>query len=77
MTNSIITYGLYLKGINEDDVLQDAVDAVVMLNDNDIQNMKKYKVRKSYEFSQEDLQNPIAEISRNRGFVDFDTGELI
>lgn len=77
MTNSIITYSLYLKGINEDDVLQDAVDAVVMLNDNDIQNMKKYKVRKSYEFSQEDLQNPIAEISRNRGFVDFDTGELI
>ena len=48
-----------------------------MLNDNDIQNMKKYKVRKSYEFSQEDLQNPIVEISRNRGFIDFDTGELL
>ena len=77
MTNSIITYGLYIKGINDDDVLQDAVDAVVMLNDNDIQNMKKYKVRKSYEFSQDDLQNPIAEISRNRGFIDFDTGELL
>ena len=77
MTNSIITYNLYVKGINEDDVLQDAVDAVVMLNDNDVQNMKKYKVRKSYEFSQEDLKNPIAEIRRNKGFIDYDTGELL
>ena len=77
MTNSIITYGLYVKGINEDDVLQDAVDAVVMLNDNDIQNMKKYKVRKSYEFSREDLQESIATIPRNKGFIDFDTGELL
>lgn len=77
MTNSIITYSLYLKGINEDDVLQDATDAVIMLNDNDIQNMKKYKIRKSYEFSQEDLQESIATIPRNKGFIDFDTGELL
>lgn len=53
--NSIVTYGLYRKGINEDDVLQDVVDALCTMNDNDMQKALRYKNKKARQLNASEL----------------------
>lgn len=55
MLNSAMTYSLYMKGINDDDVVNDCADALIRLNDNDIEQMKRYKAKKKKLLNQEDL----------------------
>lgn len=77
MVNSIVTYGLYVKGVNDDEAIQDAIDALVMLNDNDLQAMKRYKIRKSNEFNHDELAHPIDVKRNNLGVIDFESGEIL
>lgn len=55
LLHSAIVYGIYNKGLNEDDVLQDCAEALLRLNDNDIDDMKRYKTKKSRQFSEIEL----------------------
>lgn len=42
--NSVIIYGMYRKGINDDEIIQDVMDALCTMNDNDVQKALRYKV---------------------------------
>jgi hypothetical protein len=55
LLHSVIVYGIYNKGINEDDVLSDCAEALLRLNDNDIDDMKRYKKKKSRQFNVNEL----------------------
>lgn len=78
MVNAAITYSIYDKGINQDDVLQDAADILLMLNDNDVYELKKHKEKKLQQFSNMIYQLPL-DVDRNRRItlIDNDTGEVL
>ena len=78
MVNAAITYSIYDKGINQDDVLQDAADILLMLNDNDVYELKKHKEKKLQQFSNMLYQLPL-DVDRNRRItlIDNDTGEVL
>lgn len=52
---SAVTLGIYTRGLNEDSPLQDAFDALMRFNDNDIHNAMQYKARKLRQFNPEEL----------------------
>lgn len=55
LLNKSIVYGIYTKGINDDGIMQDAMNALLKMNDNDIMNALRYKRKKSREFSAAEL----------------------
>lgn len=55
MLSAAITFSLYAKGINNDDVVDDCAAALIRLNDNDIESMKRYKKKKKKLLNSEDL----------------------
>lgn len=52
---SAVTLGIYTRGLNEDSPLQDAFDALMRFNDNDIHNAILYKAKKLRQFNPEEL----------------------
>lgn len=52
---SAVTLGIYTRGLNEDSPLQDAFDALMRFNDNDIHNAMQYKAKKLRQFNPEEL----------------------
>lgn len=52
---SAVTLGIYTRGLNEDSPLQDAFDALMRFNDNDIHNAVRYKAKKLRQFNPEEL----------------------
>lgn len=78
MINAAITYGIYDKGINHDDVLQDAADILLMLNDNDIYELKRQKEKKLVQFNRLLNELPLpGNRHRNYTIIDNDTGEIL
>lgn len=54
---SAVTLGIYTRGLNEDSPLQDAFDALMRFNDNDIHNAIQYKAKKLRQFNPEELSD--------------------
>ena len=52
---SAITLGIYTRGLNDDSPLQDAFDALMRFNDNDIFHAAQYKAKKLRQFNPEEL----------------------
>ena len=52
---SAVTLGIYTRGLNEDSPLQDAFDALMRFNDNDIYNAIQYKAKKLRQFNPKEL----------------------
>lgn len=77
LLNSAVVYGIYKKGINEDDVLIDCADALMRLNDNDIERMKVYKNKKSKQFNENELSGLNIEPSSKMYYVVNEDGEVI
>lgn len=50
--HSAISFSLYGKGLNDDDVEKDFLDNLVMLNDNDIHHAMNYKYKRSRQLNQ-------------------------
>lgn len=74
---SAITLGIYSRGLNEDSPLQDAYEALLKMNDNDIYNAMLYKSKRLRQFNPEELSEVYegGELHRFR-LLDEDTGEL-
>ena len=53
--NSAVTLGIYTRGINHDNPLQDACEALLRMNDNDIYNAVMYKSKKLRQYNPEEL----------------------
>ena len=75
-----VTLGMYLKGKNEDSPVSDVMLSLLRLNDNDIHEAKKYKVRKAKQLPRELLETalPPEEMHRMYNFqiIDGNTGEF-
>lgn len=50
-----VTYGMYMKGINDDSPVSDIMLSVLRLNDNDIRAAKRYKERRAKQLNKEAL----------------------
>lgn len=57
--DACVTYGIYTKGINYDNPLDDIMLAVLRLNDNDVHNAMLYKSKKVRQFSPEELTDTL------------------
>lgn len=53
--NKVVTFGIYSKGLNNDNPLKDCMDALLRVNDNDIQDAIRYKQKKSNQFNEDEL----------------------
>lgn len=75
--NSAITYGIYTKGDNSDHPLQDAFEAMIVMNDNDLQNARKYRTKKLRQLNPDELAE-VKEINKIHRvqFVDASNGDL-
>lgn len=75
--NSLVTFGIYAKGVNQDDVMQDVMDAICTMNDNDMEKAIRYKKKKIRQFNGSELADQIdlTDVSRF-GLVDLVTGSI-
>lgn len=76
---SAVTYGIYTRGINNDNPLIDCIEALCMMNDNDMQDALRFKKRKVRKFNESELADQINnKISRSSNLIIFDkdTGEV-
>lgn len=53
--NAAVTYGLYSRGENADSPIQDAFEAMIKMNDNDLNNARKFKTKKLRQLNREEL----------------------
>lgn len=74
---SAVTLGIYTRGLNEDSPMQDAFEALMRFNDNDIYNAVRYKSKKLRQFNPEELSG-VYESDAVHGFMllDEETGEI-
>lgn len=75
-----ITYGIYVRGINVDDPLTDCIEALCMLNDNDLHDAYNYKTKKVRQFNANELTDTMENAvkrSSNLMLIDKDTGDII
>ncbi len=56
LLNKTVVYGFYNRGMNQDNVMRDCMQALLEMNDNDIVNAMRYKQKKSLKFNQDELQ---------------------
>ena len=76
--NSAITYGIYTRGINEDEVTQDFAEVLCQLNDNDIHDSQIYKSKKVLQFNETELKDTFSSRYKcNYNIVDITSGEVI
>lgn len=75
--NSVINFGFYRKGMNEDGIMQDVMDALLTMNDNDMEKALRYKEKKARQINTSELagKSEFTEVCRY-GIVDMVTGEF-
>ena len=77
LINKAIVYGIYTKGINDDNVMKDCFDALLKMNDNDLMNALRYKKRKTRQFNESELAGTIEDsVSHDFVYLDRNTGEF-
>ena len=75
--NSIVNFGFYRKGMNEDGIMQDVMDALCTMNDNDMEKALRYKQKKARQFNEGELTGHTEFTEAYRyGIVDMVTGEF-
>ncbi len=75
---SAVTLGIYNRGKNSDSPIMDCVEALCVLNDNDLQSALRFKQKKMSQFSDSELAqlNPNNIQTRQYQIVDTETGQL-
>ena len=75
--NAAVTLGIYTRGINNDNVMQDCVEALCQLNDNDIHDASRYKQKKARQFNESELTDTyVSDIVHEYEIVNINTGEV-
>ena len=75
--NSIINLGFYTKGLNEDNLMQDVVDALCTLNDNDVEKALLYKNKKAQQLNADELLGNLTNtVKSDFSIIDKSTGEV-
>lgn len=75
--NSAISLGFYVRGINDDSPMQDAFEALLRFNDNDIMQAQRYKNKKRLQLNEKELADVYESNELHRfDVLDRETGEL-
>lgn len=75
--NAAVTLGIYTRGINNDNVVQDCVEALFQLNDNDIHDANRYKQKKARQFNSSELADTyVSSVTHEYQIVNINTGEV-
>lgn len=77
MIKASVTYGIYTKGINTDNPANDILDALCVLNDNDIQDAIRFKQKKVRQFNVTELADVEDNVRQSLKVVDTHTGMLL
>ena len=75
-----VTYGIYTKGVNDENPLQDCIEALCMLNDNDLQDALRYKNKKIRQFNEDELadtMNNTLKRPNNLMIIDKESGDIL
>ncbi len=74
-----VTYGMYMKGLNDDSPVSDIMLSVLCLNDNDIEEAKKYKAKRAKQLNKELLEDVMPESNYDHNYMLLDkmTGEYV
>ena len=74
--NSAVTLGLYNQGENSNNPLEDAMAAIIQLNDNDLHNAMQYRQKRLRQLNKDDLAEVYSPIDLpDMVFVDNQSGE--
>lgn len=75
--NSAVNYGLYMKGINDDCIMKDVMDALLRMNDNDMEKALRYKEKRTRQLNEDELPGSLeSPAMHDFGLVDNVTGEI-
>ena len=75
--NAAVTFGLYTRGENSSSPIQDAFEAMLRMNDNDVQNARKYKEKKLRQLNPDELAEVFSGcVEHPIQFIDPETGTL-
>lgn len=79
LLNNVVSFGFYKKGVNEDTVEKDCMDALLRLNDNDIKNMTSYKNKQRMVKNRIDYSECFDDENYESAFdlVNRETGEVV
>lgn len=75
-----VTYGIYIKGINTENPLQDCIEALCVMNDNDMEDALRYKARKIRQFNESELTDVMENAlhrPNNLMVIDKESGDII
>ncbi len=76
--NAAVVYGIYTRGINEDSIVQDCVEALCQLNDNDIHEAFQYKNKKVRQYNSQELaETYVSNETHKYEIVNVETGEFL
>lgn len=76
--DACVTYGIYTKGVNYDNPMDDIMNAILRLNDNDVHDAMLYKSKKVRQFSPEELTDTLEDsLSCDYEILDHNTGAVI
>ena len=76
--NAAVTLGIYTRGINQDSIVQDCVEALCQLNDNDIHDAFRFKQKKARQFNASELAETYVDSDTHEyQIVNINTGELL
>lgn len=72
---SAVTLGIYARGLNESTPFQDCIEALCIMNDNDMEDALRFKRKKIRQFNEDELTDVLWHGDRNNIVVfDKDTG---
>ena len=75
--NAAVTYGIYTRGKNTDDVIQDLVETLCRLNDNDLHNALNFKAKKIRQLNETELSDVYEDDTKHAyEVVNIETGEV-
>lgn len=75
--NSAVTLGFYLRGLNDDSPIQDCFEALLKMNDNDIEKAMQYKNKKRRQLNVDELSDVFEDAATHTfEIVRTDTGDI-
>ncbi|MEG2857098.1 MAG: hypothetical protein RR994_00575 [Clostridia bacterium] len=78
IVKSSVTYGIYAKGKNSDNPMQDMVEALCVLNDNDVQDAVRFKNKKLRQFNEDELTDVVdIDVQHSWKVINAQTGECL
>lgn len=75
-----VTYGIYIKGINNENPLQDCIEILCMMNDNDMEDALRFKSKKIRQFNENELADTMENTldrPNNLMIIDKESGNII